>query len=136
MWWTRFKGKGWKIWGQAEGPGDFRSQDLRFQSCFAKLRVSKQSCMGSSEHFRVLVFLGGIGAVYVFAGGIILRRVLQKIRGEAPSLAPAKSWFRRIVLTFAGVGILCFLYGYFCEPYWLSVTHIRVTSAKLPKGAK
>jgi predicted MPP superfamily phosphohydrolase len=92
--------------------------------------------MRSAEHFRVLVFVAAIAAVYVIAAGIILRLALQKIRGEARSLTPAKIWFRRVVLTFAGLGIVCFLYGYFYEPYWLSTTHVMVTSAKLPKGAQ
>jgi predicted MPP superfamily phosphohydrolase len=92
--------------------------------------------MGSSEHFRVLVFLGCIAAVYILAAGILLRWGLQKFRGETPSHTPSKIWFRRVVLSLASLGILCFLYGYFCEPYWLATTHVKVTSGKLPKGAR
>jgi predicted MPP superfamily phosphohydrolase len=32
---------------------------------------------------------------------------------------------------FAGIGILCFLYGLLIEPYWLEVTHIEIQSDKL-----
>src|SRR6266850_1675871 len=92
--------------------------------------------MRSFENFRVLAFIASIAAVYVLAAGIIFRSVIQKLRHDATPLALAKIWFRRVVLALAGLGILCFVYGYFVEPYWLSITHIRVTSAKLPKGAK
>ena len=33
----------------------------------------------------------------------------------------------------AGIGILCVLYGYLIEPYWLEITHIQIQSDKLEK---
>src|SRR5882672_4200227 len=92
--------------------------------------------MRSFENFRVLAFIASIAAVYVLAAGIIFRCAIQKLRHDATPLAPAKIWFRRVVLALSGLGILCFVYGYFVEPYWLSTTHIRVINAKLPKGAQ
>src|SRR5205085_1108160 len=52
--------------------------------------------------------------------------------------APARwqVWLQRIVLALACVGLLCFAYGYFIEPYRLEVTHVRIESAKLPKGTR
>jgi predicted MPP superfamily phosphohydrolase len=99
-------------------------------------RVESDACMRSFEDLRVVAFVAGVVAVYVLAAGIVLRWVFRKLRGEPPSTPPARTWFRRVVLTLAGLGILCFGYGYFCEPYWLSITHTKVTSAKLPKGAQ
>ena len=90
----------------------------------------------SFEDFRVLVFIGCVAAVYVLAAGIILRFLIRKLRRDAPEVAPAKIWFRRIVLALAGIGIMCIAYGYFVEPYWLSSTHIKIPSSKLPKGAQ
>jgi hypothetical protein len=87
--------------------------------------------MRSLEDIRVLVFIGIIATVYVLAAGIIIRSLFRKLRHEVGPASPGNIWFRRIVLIFAGVGVLCFAYGYLVEPYWLSITHVKVTSPKL-----
>src|SRR6266536_3594823 len=91
--------------------------------------------METAGTYRVLVFLTVVGTVYVLAAGILIRKLLLRFRGSGPPLTNASIWYSRIVLGLAGLGILCGAYGYFVEPYWPSVTHIQVGSAKLVEGA-
>ena len=45
-----------------------------------------------------------------------------------------KSLFANFIHVFALLGILCFSYSYFIEPYRLKVNHINLTSAKIKNG--
>jgi uncharacterized protein len=92
--------------------------------------------MTNAERIRVLLFMAFIGVVYVFAAAIVIRWILRKFKRAALSESLRYVWFRRAVLTLASAGLLCVAYGYFIEPYWLSVTHVRINSPKLPKGAR
>jgi uncharacterized protein len=92
--------------------------------------------MSDAEYLRVLLFLAFAAIVYVLAASIVVRWLLQKLKQTALSQNPHQLWYRRIVLTLAGIGLLCFGYGYFVEPYWLSVTHISLNSPKLTKGSR
>lgn len=92
--------------------------------------------MTNAERIRVLLFMAFIGVVYVLAVAIVVRWILQKFQRATLSKNARQVWFRRIVLTLACTGLLCVAYGYFIEPYWLSVTHVRINSSKLPKGAR
>jgi predicted MPP superfamily phosphohydrolase len=84
----------------------------------------------------LLVFLSFIVIVYVLAVSVLVRLVLHRFGHAALSKNPAQVWLRRLVLTFAGTGMLCFAYAYFVEPYWLSVSQIKITSSKLPRGSQ
>lgn len=92
--------------------------------------------MSNAEYLRLLLFLAFIAIVYVLAASIGVRWLLQKLKRPALSKNPRQVWYRRIVLTVAGVGLLCLGYGYFVEPYWLSVTHVSINSPKLTKGSR
>jgi len=76
-----------------------------------------------SEKIRLTVFVTSVATVYLLSLVVLIRRLWR--RGWA-----------RLVLTLAAVGLLCMAYGYWIEPYWLSVTHVRITSPKLPKNAR
>lgn len=91
--------------------------------------------MDTAGTYRVLVFLAVVGTVYVLAAGILIRNLLRRFRGIGSPLKAAQIWYSRVVLGIAGVGILCGAYGYFVEPYWPSVTHIQIGSAKVVEGA-
>jgi hypothetical protein len=87
------------------------------------------------EDFVLLLFLASVAAVYLLAALVVARLILRRFgRLSAPSVR--QSWIHRIVLALAAAGIACMAYGYFIEPYWLSVTRVRITSAKLPPGSR
>jgi predicted MPP superfamily phosphohydrolase len=92
--------------------------------------------MGNAEDFRILLFLGFVAIVYVLAASVLVRMLLQRFGVGTPSNSRGQVLFRRAILTFAGVGILCFAYGYFIEPYRLAVSHVSIRSAKLPRGSR
>lgn len=92
--------------------------------------------MQPAEAFRVLFFLGVVAAVYVLAAGVLIGIAFRRFGRTLPPASRRRVWTRRLILGLAAAGILCVLYGYFVEPYWLSVTRVRLTSAKLPKSAR
>jgi len=80
----------------------------------------------TDELFRVLLFLLLIVGVYVAAGRIVYRRWRKD---RTPLRRPHVA-----VLTTAGLGILCILYGALVEPRWPEVTSTRVVTSRLPPG--
>jgi predicted MPP superfamily phosphohydrolase len=87
------------------------------------------------EDFVLLLFLGSVAAVYLVAALAIIRIVLQRT-GRLSTPAGWQVWLQRSALTLAAIGVLCMAYGYFIEPYWLSVTRVRIETAKLPRGTR
>lgn len=88
------------------------------------------------ENFVLLLFLCTVAAVYLFAAIALIRILLRRAGVLKSAPTGAQLWVQRIVLTLAAVGVLCMAYGYFIEPYWLSVTRVRIVSAKLPRGTR
>ena len=86
------------------------------------------------ESTAVLLFVCAVAAVYLFAACAAVRVLLRRFgRLGPPTRAGVLAERGSIVL--AAAGLLCFAYGYFVEPYWPEVTHVRVGSAKL-RGAQ
>ncbi len=86
------------------------------------------------ESTAVLLFVCAVAAVYLFAACALVRAALRRFGFmEGPTRGALIA--ERGSLVLAGVGLLCFAYGYFVEPYWPQVTHVRIESAKL-KGAQ
>lgn len=78
----------------------------------------------------VQLFICAVAAVFLFSVCAIARVILRRAGFmEKPSRAMRRA--ERGVLALAGFGIACFAYGYFVEPYWPEVTHVRIESAKL-----
>jgi predicted MPP superfamily phosphohydrolase len=86
------------------------------------------------ESTAVLVFVCAVAAVYLFAACALVRVLLRRLKWvEPPTRAGLVA--ERGSLALALLGLLCFAYGHFVEPYWPQVTHVRVESPKL-KGAR
>jgi predicted MPP superfamily phosphohydrolase len=86
------------------------------------------------ESTSVLIFVCAVATVYLFAALSVVRFVLRRFKWMEPATR-AERIAERGSLVLAAVGIFCFAYGYFVEPYWPQVTHVRVESPKL-KGAQ
>jgi predicted MPP superfamily phosphohydrolase len=87
------------------------------------------------EDFVLLLFLASVAAVYLLAALAVARIILRRFgRIDAPSASLLL--MQRVVLALAVGGVACMAYGYFIEPYWLSVTRVRIASAKLPPGSR
>ena len=91
--------------------------------------------MEDAENLHILIFLSIIATVYILAAAIVIRWGLQKLRFTTLSKKPGQVWLRRIVVSLALIGVLCMAYGYFVEPYWLSVTRLQIKSSKLTAGS-
>src|SRR5687767_3718188 len=87
------------------------------------------------ERIAVLIFLITIGAVYVFAIGTLIRTALEKFGKVDRPQGKVRIWFRRLIFGLAITGIGCVLYGYFIEPYKLTVRRVALRSEKLPKNS-
>jgi len=89
------------------------------------------------EMLILMLVLAGVAALYASAGVILARSLFRRLaRRQRGPASRAGRWLRRGVLGLAGLGVLCMAYGYFVEPYWLEVTHVRITTAKLPPGSE
>src|ERR1044072_5775785 len=91
-----------------------------------------RSLMG--EATAVLLFVCAVGAVYLFAACAFVRLLLRRFGFmERPTRATLIA--ERSSLVLAAVGLVCFGYGHYVEPFWPQVTHVRVESPRL-KGAQ
>ncbi|HEX8283597.1 MAG TPA: metallophosphoesterase [Pyrinomonadaceae bacterium] len=86
-----------------------------------------------AESSVVLMFVCAVAAVYVLAACALVRLALRRF-GMIERPSRAVLFGERGALALAAVGLACFAYGYFVEPYWPEVRRVRVESAKL-KGA-
>jgi len=86
------------------------------------------------ESTAVFLFVCAVAAVYLFAACAVVRALLRRLgRMEKPPRAALIA--ERASLILATVGLFCFAYGYFVEPYWPEVTRVRIETPKL-KGAQ
>ena len=83
------------------------------------------------EIVRVAFFLTVVGVVYVYALVFLIRRALKRPRGGSVRQFAGRT---AIVLSLIGTG--CILYARFIEPYRLSITHTKISSPKIPTGAR
>ena len=91
--------------------------------------------MLSEEQMAVLIFLSAIAAVYVFAAGSLVRIYIARTDKSAPRSGKFEIWFRRMIFGLAITGILCFAYGYFIEPYRLTIRNVELRTDKLPPNS-
>jgi len=89
----------------------------------------------TAEKIRLAVFVVVAGSIFAAAGLWVAAWVVRKVRRrDEPKRSAAGRWTRRGVLTAAGAGVGCILWGRFREPYWPEVTHTTIRTGKL-RGA-
>jgi len=87
------------------------------------------------ELVRVVVFLAVVATVFVLAARTLLRLVLERLGRAARPTQRAVIWSRGVILGMAVLGLGCVAYGFFVEPNWLEVTHVRIATPKLAPGS-
>ena len=83
------------------------------------------------EIVRVAIFLIFIGAIYIYALIALIRRALKR-----PADGRVQRFAERTTIVLALIGTGCILYARFIEPYHLSITHTKISSPKIPPGAR
>jgi predicted MPP superfamily phosphohydrolase len=86
--------------------------------------------MAFAEKLRLLVFGGILFCVYAIE--IVL--IVLFVYGRTTHSPVSKVFWSRAVWPvhiLAVIGIVCFLYGYFVEPYWLQVNKFEIRTQKL-----
>ncbi len=85
------------------------------------------------EFFAVLFFVGSVTIIFTWSAKLVLIRALSASKHQ-----PGKPLSKqdKVVLSLGLFGIICVTYGFFVEPYWLSVTHVELTSSKIHKNQK
>lgn len=79
--------------------------------------------MSNRELISVCLFIIFWWLVYSFEVKFIISWIKQK--------TSLKSMWASVVHILAIVGIVCFIYGYFIEPYWIDVRHVHIKTNKL-----
>ncbi len=92
--------------------------------------------MRNVEEVRFGLFIGVVLLVYALAMGELSRLVLRRFGLIKRSEGRWAVWSRRVVLVLAALGTVCIAYGFFVEPYWPEVTHVRIASPNLDVGAR
>jgi predicted MPP superfamily phosphohydrolase len=85
------------------------------------------------EKIGAMVFLAIIVIVYLLEVLIILLYAINKLRGKRKA-NPFVGKSALLIHLLATIGIICFLYGYFVEPYWIEVKTIDIKTEKLGKA--
>jgi uncharacterized protein len=83
--------------------------------------------MTAAELIRLLLFVTVVVVVYFYA----LKTFVGAIGG-----AIKNSWKTYVLYIAAITGAICMLYGRLVEPFWLSVTHVSITSPRIPRGGR
>ncbi|OVE76732.1 hypothetical protein BVX98_04910 [bacterium F11] len=91
--------------------------------------------MATQEKIRLILFLLFVLSIYVLAGSLVLREIGARLGFWKTKKTRLVRWVNIVVLAFAVIGILCFSYGYFIEPYWLDIRFVRVDSDKVKGSA-
>ncbi len=86
--------------------------------------------MATSEKITALIFLAALASVYSLELLLFSAFALRKFSGKKrKSLLLRKPALCLHLL--AATGIICFLYGYIIEPYWIEVKTITIRTEKL-----
>jgi predicted MPP superfamily phosphohydrolase len=81
------------------------------------------------QFLRLLVFVAIVTVIYLWEISLFLDFIISKIKRQQSSNKPlAKSVI--FIHFLAVIGLACFLYGYFIEPYRLKITTVNIATEK------
>lgn len=86
--------------------------------------------MTTIEKIGVIAFLGTIITVYGMETCFLISYAIRKFKRQSKPF-PFSNKFTIVLHSLAIIGILCFLYGYFIEPYWIQVNTFAIKTEKL-----
>jgi predicted MPP superfamily phosphohydrolase len=90
--------------------------------------------MQNAEYLRVTIFFSLVLGIYAFAAIIVIKWLLHKFGIAEFSQRKSQVWFRRMIFSLSFIGLLCIAYGYFIEPYRISITRVEIKTEKFPGG--
>jgi predicted MPP superfamily phosphohydrolase len=88
------------------------------------------------EIVRVFLFVGAIVVVYAMAAWFLVGKVGRRLAPRAFSPHRLPAWVRRAIYCLASAGSICIAYAHYVEPYRVEVTHVTLSSEKLPAGSR
>ena len=83
-----------------------------------------------SEFIALVVFLLVVAAVYILEFGFVIVFIFNKLRSRNKK-NPLVTKPAVLIHILAVIGVICFLYGYFIEPYRVEVKMIPIRTSKL-----
>ena len=86
--------------------------------------------MAASEKLAAFIFIVSVFSVYAAETVLISVWVFNKVRARRPLRIFRRRYLFSIHLP-AVIGVICFFYGYFIEPYWIEVKTIEIQTEKL-----
>jgi hypothetical protein len=90
--------------------------------------------MPTSEKIAAVIFVGGVASIYLLEILSISLSVLARIhRTTRKSILWRKCTLPVHLL--AAIGVLCLLYGYFVEPYWVEVSAVPIKTPDLAESS-
>ncbi len=76
----------------------------------------------------IIVFLGLVFIIFAWSGILVVYISIQFLLKKAQ---PKPGKRDLLILSLGLIGVLCVLYGFMIEPYWLSIEHVPLKSRKL-----
>jgi predicted MPP superfamily phosphohydrolase len=92
--------------------------------------------LGPGDAARLTVFLAVATGVLGGAAWILLVRLRRRLRRLPPPPGGRRRLFENAVLGAAAMGVVCIAWGVLVEPRLLTVTRVRVETAKMAAGAR
>jgi uncharacterized protein len=75
-----------------------------------------------------MAFIVCVMAIFLLAAVVSISKISFRLRNKQWPQSGAAEIF---ILSLAAAGVLCIFYGFFIEPYWLSIEHLEISSAKI-----
>jgi predicted MPP superfamily phosphohydrolase len=89
--------------------------------------------MHKADIISLMIFAGVIFAIYAAEAYLIIVAVRNKKRGTSPKRYLSKGAVA--VHTLAVTGVMCLIWGFFIEPYWIEVKTVEIPTGKLKHAA-